>query len=60
MKKIILGKFFDKDIFLETEDNDNFDYLQEFQDYKKEEKESAIRQYEDELFLKDIKSKLEK
>lgn len=41
MKKIKLGTFFGRDIYLETEENDVFDYEKKFRSYMRREREAV-------------------
>ena len=62
MKKIQLGTFYGKDMFIETQDNDNFDYSGSYERWIEYEKQSALEEYKDRKFIRDleVKSRQEK
>lgn len=60
MKQIKLGSFFGKNIYLETDESDTFDYSTKFENWIKGEKANAIQSYKEDLFMKELEKKIPK
>lgn len=58
MKKINMGSFFGKNMYLETEENDTFDYVKEFRNWRESEKKLAIEQYKGDVFLRQMNKRV--
>ncbi len=62
MKKIQLGTFYGKDMFIETQDDDTFDYSGSYERWIEYEKQSVLEEYKDRKLIRDleVKSRQEK
>ncbi|MFW5983189.1 MAG: hypothetical protein ACOCQ4_01715 [bacterium] len=58
LRKIVLGKFYGKDVYIEVSDEEanSLDWIKEFEGVFKSEREEGYRQKEDELFIKSLKN----
>lgn len=57
MKKIQLGTFYGKDMFIETQDDDTFDYSGSYERWIEYEKQSALEEYKDRKLIRDLEVK---
>lgn len=55
MKEYKLGTFFGQDIVLKSEED--FDWAKKWENYIEDLKKQAVREYEDELFFKEIENR---
>ena len=60
MKEIKLGTFFGNDMILKIRDDDDFNYIKAWEDWVASTKKQAVREYQDDLFLKQLETKAKK
>lgn len=62
MKRVKLGVFYGKDMFIETQDDDTFDYSGSYERWIEYEKQSVLEEYKDRKLIRDleVKSRQEK